>query len=704
MTDPFGIEDDNLTDDLRALDDELSSIQYEERPSFAPELRAEMAEAWATMPRRRSSALGRNVAAAIFAALLVGGASVPSARASFVRLIGGLGTDAVVAPVAEEEPVVAIFQEDEPVEGEPIDFVEPTPIVAPVALEVTAPVLNETVMIAPEMLDRARLREILGESYPMRLQRQGVGGTAWLRLWVDEFGVPGEASVKISSGVPDLDAAALRAVPRFRFAPALQNGRRMGTWIEFSVIFEPDPTMIDRILTPVGDPFGLPALGSDERWMYDEPLDLTSLPVRPPGPRVDDAARTDAETSLAEALADPSLVARYGPLTSILNGEAPVGNAPLGGTTPTEWREAVGSALERSIAVGSATPVALLALGRIRLRQGLRTEARSLFERGLQTTLHRSGTVSPWVLAELHFERGTLLRDSWLASAGVGRVHAEAFSGVQCSQARSSGASDSGFASVQRLIAWNYLCPRQLSEVFANGFETSQLGAGGDLTLMMASMRAAVEAYPAHVRANTGLLVTLSSEGRWDDVLAGARRFTRVTDGHPGGLLFAGLALHRLGRSGEAAAHFQEALVRLPAREVEELTDITFLLDRSEVRRYERASAETRREYEDRMWQTKDRSPSTEVNERWVEHMARATIARLRFGSVFGDAGEVWVRFGGPKTIHIVDEGSGRLTEFWDYGSGPDITFVRWVSSKRTDLTPEGRAYVDDLGKIFPPQ
>lgn len=706
MTDPFRIGDRALTDDLRALDDELSSIQYEERPSFAPELRAELADVWGTLPRSRPSGMRRHLAAAVLAALLVGGASVPSARASFVWLIGGFDSETQRAPVYEEAPAIAVFADEPPVVAEQIAFVEPAAIVTPIPLDAAVPVIvNESVMVAPEMLDRGRLREILQDAYPLRLQREGVGGTAWLRLWVDESGVPHDPSVAFSSGIPELDEAALRAVPRFRFAPALQNGRRMGTWIEFSVVFEPDPEMIDRILTPYGDPLGLPALGPDERWMYDEPLDFSTLRERVPGQRMDGNARRAAEESLSEALRDPSLVARYGPLSSILSGEPPAGNALQAGTTPTEWREVVGSALEGAITTdGVETPAAFLALGRIRLRQGLRTEARSFFERGLQTTLQRPGIVSPWVLAELHFERGTLLRDSWLASDGVGRVHAEAFRGVQCSRARSTGGADSGFASVQRLIAWNYLCPRQLSEVFAGGFERSQLGGGGELTLMMASMLAAVEAYPAHVRANTSLLMTLASEGRWDDVLAGARRFTRLTDGHPHGLLMAGLALHRLDRPDEAAVHFQEALTRLPAREAEELTDISFLLDPGEARRYERASSEERRAYEDRMWNTADRSLPSGVNERWVEHMARATVARLRFGSVFGDAGEVWVRFGGPKTIHIVDEGSGRLTEFWDYGSGPDITFVRWVSSKRTDLTPEGRAYVDDLGKIFPPQ
>ena len=44
MTDIHSI-DGRLPDDLRALDEELSSIAYEERPSFGPELRAELARA-----------------------------------------------------------------------------------------------------------------------------------------------------------------------------------------------------------------------------------------------------------------------------------------------------------------------------------------------------------------------------------------------------------------------------------------------------------------------------------------------------------------------------------------------------------------------------------------------------------------------------------------------------------------------------------
>jgi TonB family protein len=699
MTDEFNFGDIELSDDLKALDEELSSIRYEERPSFGPELRAELGRTWAAGPTYRPSSLRRNLIAAGLAALLVGGASVPSARASLVRLIGALSD----APVEVERPVPApapfealVPEETDVVVEEAAEIVAPEPAEVLPSVSLGQPI--EPVIVAPEMIDRVRSRGLLQDAYPMRLQRRGVGGTVWLRLWVDETGLPGDATILEGSGVEELDRTALRIAPRFTFAPALQNGRRMGTWIRFPVVFEPDPNLLERELRPAVDPLSLPNIGRDDWWQLRDPLDLVALPV-PNGMHAEEAeAREMAEAGLADALDDPAVLEAYGPTRAIMAGEAPEGMAP------TEWRSAMGAAFQASIDRGTENPTSFLAFGRIRLRQGLRTEARTLFERGLQIAVASESDISPWVVAELHYERGRLVREGWLAADNVGRVDVEAFSAGSCAQARSSGAAGFGYAASERLVAWNYLCPLELARVFENGFEPASHGGSGDLTLMMASFRAAIESYPGHVGANTDLLMTLAGEERWEDVLRGARRFTRTSGGHANGLLLAGLALHEMGRSAEAEEHFKAGLDRMPEADAAELTDIGFLLDRSELRMYRRLPAEERLVRDSEFWATKDRSPSTEVNERWVEHLARASVARLRFGSVFGDAGEVWVRFGGPTTIHIVDEGSGRLTEFWDYGSGPDITFVRWVSSERTDLTPEGRAYVDDLGKIFPPQ
>lgn len=699
MTEPFHHEGMELPDDLKALDAELASIRYEERPSFAPELRAELARVHAEAPvTPRSVEVRRGLIAAGLAALLVGTAAVPSARASLVRLMDAFGpaeepVEVLLPVVASAGPVAGIETDAQEPEAEVEDVAMPEPV----PTEDTSIPLAAPVVVRPELLDRARSEQLLQDAYSIRLQRRGVGGTVWLRLWIDETGLPGNATVLRSSGVEELDRTALRVAPRFTFTPARLGDDRFGTWIQFPVLFEPDPELLGRELRPAVDPLGLPTVPRDEWWQLREPIDLVSLPEQARG--VDPAEREAAEADLLRALPDQTIGDRYGPLSAILEGVAPEGNALA------DWRSVVGSSLTHAIDLGMETPSSLLAFGRIRLRQGLRTEARSHFERGLQMAMLDDASVSSWVVAELHYERARLIREHWLASDGVGRVDASAFRGAQCEQARSSGGADFGFASVERLIAWNYLCPSELARVMDEGFEPSPGNRGSDLTLMMASYRAAVESYPGHEGANTDLLVTLALEERWDDLLRGARRFVHVSGGHPMALLLTGLGLHRAGQTEEAAGVFEAALERMSVEDAAELTDVGFLLDRVAERGYRDRGTAERRVYNADVWATRDRIPSTAVNERWVEHMARASMARLRYGGVFGDAGEVWVRFGGPKSIHIIDDGGGRLTEFWDYGnSGPDITFVRWVSSERTDLTPEGRAYVDDLGKIFPPQ
>lgn len=62
--------------------------------------------------------------------------------------------------------------------------------------------------------------------YPQALYIQGVEGKVVLRLHVDSTGVvdPDSTRVAESSGYPALDSAALAAVPRFKYSPALRNG------------------------------------------------------------------------------------------------------------------------------------------------------------------------------------------------------------------------------------------------------------------------------------------------------------------------------------------------------------------------------------------------------------------------------------------------------------------------------------------------
>jgi len=702
MSDHSDIEELFLSDDLKALDEELRSIRYEERPSFGPELRAELARIWAEEPRRRPPAF-RYLAAAAIAGLLLVGASVPSARASLVRLLGTFSEEetpivAVTAPPAEQAAAAAAAV---PVEDEPLVEVtpEPEPEPQPTVPETAPTTEMEPVSAArPQLLDRNRAQLLLEDVYPIALQRQGVGGVVGLRIFVDTNGLAVTPQVMTSSGVPELDNAALRAAQLFRFQPAMQGSTPVATWIDMPVTFTPDESGFEMeapLALPADDPLRLPIVHPDDRWELEEPLDLAALPAwsgsAPSG-------LSTVEDELADALGDPIVRQSLGPIDAVLSGIAPEGRDPV------EWRAAASGVLEDAIELDQGNPAPLLALGRIRLRQGLRTDARILFEQGLQIAVIAVSEASSAVVAELHYERGRLLRDGWLASKDAGRVHAYAFDQAPCPQARTSGGAASGFASVERMMAWNYICPDQATRVLDEGFEPAEHGSA-DLSLMMGSFRAAIEAEPGHVGANVAFLLTLAEAQRWDEVLAGARRFARHSGGYPDALLFAALAQHELGRLDAAAELFEAGLGRLAPARADAIQDVSFVIDAAHRDEYRRLWGDERRAWEASYWPSQDPNPATAVNERRLEHLARSTYALFRYGSVTSDPGEVWVRFGGPKRVHVVDEGAGKLTEFWDYGaSGPDITFVRWVASQTMDLTPEGRAYVDDLGKIFPPQ
>jgi GWxTD domain-containing protein len=251
-------------------------------------------------------------------------------------------------------------------------------------------------------------------------------------------------------------------------------------------------------------------------------------------------------------------------------------------------------------------------------------------------------------------------------------------------------------------VAWNYLCPEELGEIFTTKFEFTDRGASADRTVALASFRSAVEAVPDHHGANVEILLALADEGRWTDLLGSAMRFLRSSGGDPNGLLLAGLSLQRLSRSEEAGDFFHRALAALPEEEANQIEDLTPVLVEPQLGEYRRLSREARRNWADRFWGPLDPILATPVNEREVEHLARATYAYLRFGSVQSDASEVWIRYGRPDDIRAVGDAEGLRTEFWDFGPGPDLTFRRLPYASDMGLTSEGRAYLDEVRQVVP--
>ena len=233
--------------DLTRLDRDLRDISIEERSSFGPELRAELAAEYARMQPTGSSRHSRTrvglLAAAAVVLLLLGGWLVPPARASLARLLPWAPKvePASVDPLPEVSPpaavVVEMGMEELPVqEDPPPDPVPDTPVDGGL-VEGPPPPLPPTL---PLLLNRELARRIVTAEYPAVLQKEGTGGVVRVLLWVRPDGTPESPTVRSSSGIAELDEAALRATRSFRFLAATRGGQKVGTWVEFSIRFEPN--------------------------------------------------------------------------------------------------------------------------------------------------------------------------------------------------------------------------------------------------------------------------------------------------------------------------------------------------------------------------------------------------------------------------------------------------------------------------------
>ena len=232
-------------DDLVRLDRELRGIVVDERDSFGDELRARLVDEhrrgrwggtgfWRAVPPRRHLA-----AAAAVIALLTVSLSVPPVRASWARLLGfpaaGPAEPARVAP-ERTTPSSSAMDGTGPWEGT-ASLTVPRPSQGVGESPDVAQPLAATL---PRLVDPDEAQRTVAEEYPRLLQRAGIGGTVGVLVRVEPDGSPGSPRVVASSGVGQLDMAALRATRGLRFAPATRGGRPVGIWVEFSIIFRPD--------------------------------------------------------------------------------------------------------------------------------------------------------------------------------------------------------------------------------------------------------------------------------------------------------------------------------------------------------------------------------------------------------------------------------------------------------------------------------
>jgi len=81
-------------------------------------------------------------------------------------------------------------------------------------------------------------------SYPEASLKAKEQGTVWLKVRVLADGTPAEVVVDKSTATPALDQAAIDAVMRWRFNPAVRAGKAVGGWVRVPVMFSMDEEVV----------------------------------------------------------------------------------------------------------------------------------------------------------------------------------------------------------------------------------------------------------------------------------------------------------------------------------------------------------------------------------------------------------------------------------------------------------------------------
>jgi TonB family protein len=73
--------------------------------------------------------------------------------------------------------------------------------------------------------------------YPEEYKAQKIEGSVELMVWVDEKGEVSQVSVTKPMEIEAFNQAAIEAAGKYKFKPALQGGKPVGTWMTMTVNF-----------------------------------------------------------------------------------------------------------------------------------------------------------------------------------------------------------------------------------------------------------------------------------------------------------------------------------------------------------------------------------------------------------------------------------------------------------------------------------
>lgn len=377
-------------------------------------------------------------------------------------------------------------------------------------------------------------------------------------------------------------------------------------------------------------------------------------------------------------------------------------------------------ALERAIELRPEDPFALLEYGLLLRKQQVGTDAVRVLERAWRAAEGSGSALPPADRARLHYRLGRIYESWWTDWQGLVHIPSTVEGNWSCvgiGAADSSNEDATAAGKAGRFGAFAVRCPKEWWATLPHLVPIEELKAE-DRGRMLDHFRRAVTADPTLVDAAVALLGHLADAGEWAEYAGAAAGLIEAAPDDPRGHLFAGLGLHRRGRSAEAADHFRAGVALLPGEERAAFGDLGVLLP-AEVRvRYESMGEEDRRRSNLTILASKDPLYLTEVNERELEHYARVAWSELKF-SVPATAtrgwdteiGRIFIRYGEPvRTLQCCYGGQTDMSpvalarfQYWSYGpTGPNFYFWRFRTRRRAQIAETASTLADQLVNVMP--
>lgn len=119
----------------------------------------------------------------------------------------------------------------------PVEDLPPPPEEESSAQEIYEAPTYTPYSVAPDLRNRKEAAAAVMREWPPALKNSGIEGVVTVWIFINEDGRVTNAEVSESSGLKQMDEAALRAARAFRFSPALNRDEAVPVWVELPISF-----------------------------------------------------------------------------------------------------------------------------------------------------------------------------------------------------------------------------------------------------------------------------------------------------------------------------------------------------------------------------------------------------------------------------------------------------------------------------------